>query len=129
MKGDTMPDQMPLPIIFADDEVEDMHTFLAQWLAIKSEEERLREEKKALRDAYQERIGLKALLTAIRRVEAQRKLEQDQAAPVPRAYQAQYEAVVEGFLDRIEAEREAVIREVAAMGRPKPGDMLGGVES
>jgi hypothetical protein len=124
-----MPDQMPLPMIFADDEVEDMHTFLTQWLAIKSEEERLREEKKALRDAYQERIGLKALLTAIRRVEAQRKLEQDATAPVPRQYQAQFEAVVEGFLDRIEAEREEMREDVAAMGRPAPGDMLGGVES
>jgi hypothetical protein len=120
--------QLPL-MPFEPETLKEMDAFLADWLSLEDEEDRIREAKAALRQAYSARIALRALLVAVKRVRAQRALESHAKDPMPRAYQAQYEALVETFLDRRELEKEAVMQDAKAFMRAPVPDMTGGPDA
>lgn len=96
-----MPDtQLNLP--FALDEQE-LNLFLTQWVAIENEEDRLREEKRLLKEQYADHFPMRAVLTAVKVVRAKRKLEEHPKEPMRRVHQTVLENLVEQKLSTMDA--------------------------
>ena len=112
-----MADQLPMPFILDDDETQDIHAFLRSWFAIRDQEARLRQHKAHLREAYADRIALRAVITAAKVVEAQRHLQDHPREPLPRHAQGAYEALVDDFLTTQHAEQDALARDLASLAR------------
>lgn len=110
--------QLPLPLPL---DRAKLAAFLTQWLAIEAEEDRLRDEKRLLKEDYADDLPLRALLVAVKRVRAVRALEAHPKEPTSRADLAQYEAVVEHHLDAHEAATQQAIAEVEISARPDGG--------
>ena len=98
-----MADEAQLALPFALDRPA-LETFLAQWVAIEDEEERLRGLKQGLRVRFQDELPLRAVLTALKVTRAQRKLAAHPTESLARPHQATLEALVETILDAQAAE-------------------------
>jgi hypothetical protein len=89
-----MTEQLDFPF-FLDEE--QLIAFLTQWCALEDEEDRLREAKRILKEMHQDHFPMRATLVAIKRVRAQRKLEQHPKEPMSRTHQGYLEARVEKY--------------------------------
>jgi hypothetical protein len=72
--------------------------FLTRWCAIEDEEERLREDKRLLKEDYAEAFPMRGVLTAIKIVRATAKLEAHPKDGMRRVHLAHLEALVEQHL-------------------------------
>jgi hypothetical protein len=100
-----MPDQLPLPFPLNPTHLAD---YLTRASAISREQDRLREELRLLRDEYADDLPLRALSTALKVVEARRKLAEHHTEPLAYAHQDTLQGMVEAHLARLDAETRAV---------------------
>jgi hypothetical protein len=119
-----MTEQLDFPF-FLDEK--HFTAFLTQWIAIEQEEERLRNEKRQLKELHQDHFPLRGTLVAIKRVRAQRKLEEHPTEPMKREHLTYLEKLVETYLDmqdltrEVEASGVTITARVPDMTRP-PGE-------
>jgi hypothetical protein len=106
-----MPDdksQLALP--FYLDEVK-LKAFLTRWLAIEDEEERLREDKRLLKEDYADAFPMRGVLTAVKVIRAQEKLIHHPKEPMQRRHLAALEGLVQCHLLGLEQALEALTRD------------------
>lgn len=85
--------------------------FLTRYATMEDEEDRLREEKRLLKVDYETAFPMRAVLTALKVVRAQRKLAEHPKEPCNRVYQAVLEAKIEHHLAGLAQTMEAVVQE------------------
>ena len=90
-----MPDQLAFPLRLDQPKLTE---FLRRWCAIEDEEDRLREDKRLLKEDYAEDFPMRAVLTAVKIVRARRKLAEHPKEPLPPGHLAFLEALVEEYL-------------------------------
>ena len=95
--------QLDLP--FAVDP-ETLQAYLTRINALEDEQDRLREDARALRAEHTDTLPLRAIHTALKVVRARRKLAAHAKEPVTLEEQALLEAWVERHLDGLDAERQ-----------------------
>ncbi len=83
-----------------------LHRFLAQVIAIENETDRLREELRTLKELYKYQLPLRAVLTAVKVVRAQRKLETHPKEPCARSDQVGLEEAVGHYLNAHDIARD-----------------------
>lgn len=109
-----MEQQLDFPFPY---EERDLHTFLDQWIAIENEHDRLREQQRELREAYADKLPLRAVTTAVKRIRAMQKLEDHPKEPMARKFQA----VLEGEIERHMAGYTKVLDAMTTLAH-MPGD-------
>ena len=97
--------QLELPFALDTDA---LHDFLIRWNALEDEEARLRDEKRLLKEEYADVLPLRGVLTAVKRVRAQRALESHPKEPMARPHLAYLEGLVEQHLDAVAAQVAAL---------------------
>lgn len=75
-----MAKQLEMPLTIDQKNLEE---FLAKWCTFEDEEERLREEKRILKERYADYLPMRAVLTAVKVVRAERKLAAHPQDPMP----------------------------------------------
>jgi hypothetical protein len=85
--------------------------FLAQWVAIEDQLDRLREELRLLKGDYGDAFPMRGVLTAIKIVRARQKLADHAKEPMRPAHLAYLEALVEDHLLQAPAEVAEVVVE------------------
>ena len=75
-----------------------LSTFLTRWLAIEDEEDRLREDKRLLKEEYMDDFPMRAMLVAVKRIRALHKLENHPKEGMKREHLVILEALVERHL-------------------------------
>ena len=88
-------EQLALP--FALDQAK-LGEFLTRWLAIEDEEDRLREDKRQLKEDYADDFPMRGVLTAVKRVRALQKLEAHPKEGMKREHLTVIENLVERHL-------------------------------
>jgi len=119
----TAPPVEQLALPFPLDQAK-LRVFLTQWCAIDDEQHRLRAEAVELKQAFQDSLPIRAVLTAVKIVRARRELETHPTGPMCRAWLAHYETMVEQHLVTMQEGQEATAREAAA-SRAVPDMALG----
>lgn len=82
--------------------------FLTQWCAIENEEDRLREEKRLLKEEYVDDFPMRGLLVAVKIVRARVKLETHAKEPMQRVHLEYLEALVDQHLRGVQAALDAM---------------------
>ena len=90
-----MADQLALP--FPLDQAK-LTEFLSRWCAIEDEEDRLREDKRLLKEDFAADFPMRGVLTAVKIVRARHKLEAHAKEPMALRHLAYLEALVEQHL-------------------------------
>jgi hypothetical protein len=80
-----------------------LQEFLARWLALEEEEDRVREEKRLCKEDYADHIPMRGVLTAVKVVRAEWKLERHPKEPMKRSHQSALQYAVEGYLTEYDA--------------------------
>lgn len=115
-----MAEQLTFPFPFRQDVFE---TFLTQLLSLELEQARLAQESTRLREAYTDRLPLRAIATATKVVRARKKLMEHPREPLGYEAQAVLEGLVLTCLMRLEEETQAAVK---AVMEPAVPDMTGG---
>ena len=102
-------EQLALP--FSLDQAK-LSEFLTRWLAIEDEEDRLREDKRQLKEEYADDFPIRGMLVAVKRVRALHKLENHPKEGMKREHLATLEALVERHLLGMRAEVDMTTGEV-----------------
>lgn len=84
--------------------------FLTSWLTLETEEERLREEKRVLKEQYQEDFPMRAVLAAIKIVRTREGLAAHPKEPLPREH-------LESLCDLVERHYHRLAEEIAAVAQ------------
>jgi len=107
-------EQLDFPFFLDTDKLSE---FLTRWLTIEDEEDRLREEKRLLKEAYTDDFPMRGILTAVKVIRARKKLAEHPRDGIKYVHQGVLEALVEMHLRSLQEETRQV------------PDMTGGVRA
>ena len=108
-----MPEtQLAWPFILDEQK---LRTFLTRYESFEEEEDRLREEKRLLKEDFSQAIPMRAVLAALKIVRTRRKLAAHPKEPMPPQHLALLEAFVEQHLVQRQVEMQALLQEAVAM--------------
>ena len=79
-------------------DTQQLSTFLSRWCALEDDEDRIREEKRALKEEYKDEFPMRATLAAIKVVRTRRKLAEHRKEPMPYKDQDYLQTLVEEHL-------------------------------
>jgi uncharacterized protein (UPF0335 family) len=82
--------------------------FLTRWFVLEEEEDRLRDDKRVLKEAYQDAFPMRAIMAAVKIVRTRTTLAQHATEPMALADQNLLETLVATHLDRLAEETAAL---------------------
>ena len=98
-------EQLDFPFLLDQDKLSE---FLTRWLTIEDEEDRLREDKRLLKEAYADDFPMRGILTAVKVIRARTKLAEHPRDGIKHAHQRVLEALVETHLRSLKEETRQV---------------------